>query len=58
VVKVALVARDSGKLAALCAETGAEAFACDATRADEVARLFEAVEKLVGGPVMGNQVAK
>jgi NAD(P)-dependent dehydrogenase (short-subunit alcohol dehydrogenase family) len=58
VVKVALAARDRGKLAALCAKTGAEAFACDATQADEVARLFEAVEKRVGGRVMGNQVAE
>ena len=39
---VALAARNTAKLAALCAETGAEAHACDATDAAAVAALFEA----------------
>src|SRR5437868_7306781 len=33
------------KLGALCAETGARAFACNAADADEVERLFGAVER-------------
>jgi NAD(P)-dependent dehydrogenase (short-subunit alcohol dehydrogenase family) len=37
---VALAARDVGKLAELAAETSAKAFACDATDAGQVARLF------------------
>src|ERR1700761_1817470 len=41
---VVLAARDTGKLTALTKETGATAIACDASRADEVARLFEAVD--------------
>ena len=49
-IEVALAARDTGKLAALCAETGARAYACDATKADEVARLFEAVDGALGAP--------
>jgi len=39
---VALAARNTGKLAALAAETGAATHACDAAEADQVARLFEA----------------
>jgi NAD(P)-dependent dehydrogenase (short-subunit alcohol dehydrogenase family) len=40
-MKVALAARDPGKLAALCSATGAVAFACDATQPDQVAKLFD-----------------
>src|SRR6516162_6863728 len=47
---VALAARDAEKLAPLCAETGAKAFACDAVRPDQVARLFTAVEGATGAP--------
>ena len=39
---VALAARDTAKLAALCAETGATAHACDAADAAQVAALFAA----------------
>src|SRR3954470_5379045 len=39
---IALAARDTGKLAALAAETGASTHACDAAEAAQVARLFEA----------------
>ena len=49
-VKVALAARTITKLDALCAETGAQAYACDATAADDVVRLFESVEQRTGGP--------
>ncbi len=38
---VALAARDTAKLAGLCAGTGAVAHACDATDAAQVAALFE-----------------
>jgi NAD(P)-dependent dehydrogenase (short-subunit alcohol dehydrogenase family) len=41
---VVLAARDTQKLAALARETGAAAIACDASRADEVERLFAAVD--------------
>jgi NAD(P)-dependent dehydrogenase (short-subunit alcohol dehydrogenase family) len=49
-LRVALAARDAEKLAPLCAETGAKAFACDAVEADQVARLFTAVEAATGTP--------
>jgi NAD(P)-dependent dehydrogenase (short-subunit alcohol dehydrogenase family) len=47
---VALAARNAGKLTDLTAETGATAFACDATKADEVAHLFETVAAQMGPP--------
>jgi NAD(P)-dependent dehydrogenase (short-subunit alcohol dehydrogenase family) len=37
---VALAARDPAKLSALAAETGAASFACDVSKADDVAHLF------------------
>ncbi len=49
-LRVALAARDAEKLAPLCAETGAKAFACDAVEPDQVARLFTAVEAATGAP--------
>jgi len=49
-LRVALAARDVEKLAPLCAETGAKAFACDAVEPDQVARLFTAVEAATGTP--------
>jgi NAD(P)-dependent dehydrogenase (short-subunit alcohol dehydrogenase family) len=49
-MKVALASRTPGKLAALCAETGARAFACDAVRQDQVRRLFSEVEGALGEP--------
>ena len=39
---IALAARNTAKLGALCAETKAEAFACDASDAAQVAALFDA----------------
>ena len=47
---VALAARDTAKLEKLCAETGAEAHACDATKGDDVARLFQALDGKGGAP--------
>src|SRR5215469_4481012 len=49
-LRVALAARDAEKLAPLCAETGAKAFACDAVEPDQVARVFTAVEAATGMP--------
>jgi NAD(P)-dependent dehydrogenase (short-subunit alcohol dehydrogenase family) len=49
-IKVALAARKTEKLGALCTETGARAFACDATNAEEVERLFGLVEREMGAP--------
>jgi NAD(P)-dependent dehydrogenase (short-subunit alcohol dehydrogenase family) len=49
-MKVALAARSVGKLAALTAETGARAFACDATREADVGKLFGEVEAAIGAP--------
>ena len=49
-LQVALAARNSEKLASLCAETGAKAFACDATDPEQVARMFAAVEAATGAP--------
>jgi NAD(P)-dependent dehydrogenase (short-subunit alcohol dehydrogenase family) len=49
-IRVALAARQIEKLGALCAETGARAFACNATEPDEVERLFGMVEREIGAP--------
>jgi NAD(P)-dependent dehydrogenase (short-subunit alcohol dehydrogenase family) len=49
-IRVALAARGIEKLGALCSETGARAFACDATDADDVERLFGMVEREIGVP--------
>ena len=49
-ISVALAARGSEKLGALCSETGAKAFACDATAPDDVERLFGLVEREIAAP--------
>ena len=49
-IRVALAARDIRKLDALRGEAGAEAFACDASDPDQVARLFDEVDRRVGAP--------
>ena len=49
-LRVALAARQTEKLGALCRESGAKAYACDATHPDEVARLFTDVERDIGAP--------
>ena len=48
--RVGLAARDAGKLKALSAEIGGETFACDASKTDEVARLFADVGAGLGTP--------
>ena len=47
---IALAARRAGDLAALAQETGGKAFACDATKEAEVAKLFTEVEAAFGVP--------
>ena len=49
-IAVALAARKIEKLGALCRQTGARAFACNATEADDVARLFGMVEREIATP--------
>jgi NAD(P)-dependent dehydrogenase (short-subunit alcohol dehydrogenase family) len=49
-LRVALAARAVEKLGALCAETKAQAYACNATEPDEVERLFGLVEREIGTP--------
>ena len=49
-MKVALAARNTDKLSGLAAETGAKVFACDATRGDEVEKLFTQIEANLGAP--------
>ena len=49
-IRIALAARGIEKLGALCAETGARAFTCDATDPEDVERLFGMVEREVGTP--------
>ena len=49
-VQVALAARQPDHLAALCAETGAASFACDAAEPEEAAGLFDAVVASLGEP--------
>jgi NAD(P)-dependent dehydrogenase (short-subunit alcohol dehydrogenase family) len=47
---VSLAARNVAKLATLCDETGASAFACDASERGQVVRLFEQVTAISGAP--------
>ena len=49
-LRVALAARSTEKLGALCSESGAHAYACNATDPDEVERLFGMVEREIGTP--------
>jgi NAD(P)-dependent dehydrogenase (short-subunit alcohol dehydrogenase family) len=49
-IRVALAARKIEKLGALCNETGARAYPCDATNPEEVERLFGIVEREIGTP--------
>ena len=46
--RIALAARDVGKLAALADETGAAVHACDAANAEDVDRLFAAIDGPLG----------
>jgi NAD(P)-dependent dehydrogenase (short-subunit alcohol dehydrogenase family) len=49
-LRVALAARKIEKLGALCGDTGARAFACDATEPEAVERLFGLVEREIATP--------
>jgi NAD(P)-dependent dehydrogenase (short-subunit alcohol dehydrogenase family) len=49
-MRIALAARDTAKLAPLCGETGARAFACDAVDPGQVAAMFGAVDAAIGAP--------
>lgn len=49
-MRVALAARRIGKLAALCAETGASAYPCDASQRSDVEALFAAVTRDIAAP--------
>ena len=49
-MKVAIAARNTAKLSALSAETGAEVHPCDAGDIDSVAALFAATDKTIGTP--------
>jgi NAD(P)-dependent dehydrogenase (short-subunit alcohol dehydrogenase family) len=49
-LKVALAARRANDLAALAKEIGGKAFACDATKRGDVAKLFADVEGAFGAP--------
>jgi NAD(P)-dependent dehydrogenase (short-subunit alcohol dehydrogenase family) len=51
-MRVALASRSIDDLGPVCAETGARAFACDATRPEDVAKLFRSVETDVGSPTV------
>jgi NAD(P)-dependent dehydrogenase (short-subunit alcohol dehydrogenase family) len=51
-MKVGLVARNTEKLAPLVAETGAKAYACDASQPMAVQALFRAVEADFGAPML------
>lgn len=49
-LKLALAARTPDDLAGLVADTGAKAFACDASKEEQVAKLFADVEAAIGAP--------
>jgi len=49
-IAVALAARSTDDLAALVAETGARAFACDASKRSDVERLFAELDASAGAP--------
>jgi NAD(P)-dependent dehydrogenase (short-subunit alcohol dehydrogenase family) len=49
-MRVALAARNVGKLSELCAATGAKAFTADSASLQDVARLFTEVEAALGAP--------
>jgi NAD(P)-dependent dehydrogenase (short-subunit alcohol dehydrogenase family) len=49
-LRVALAARDAGKLAALAQETGARSLACDAADRAQVEALFAALDEADGAP--------
>jgi NAD(P)-dependent dehydrogenase (short-subunit alcohol dehydrogenase family) len=48
-MRVGLAARNADKLARLSAEVGAVAFACDASKSDQVGALFDHMDRALGG---------
>ena len=49
-LRVAIAARNPEKLADLAGETGAKVFACDASKEDQMAKLFADVDAALGAP--------
>jgi NAD(P)-dependent dehydrogenase (short-subunit alcohol dehydrogenase family) len=49
-MKLALAARSTGDLSALSQETGAKTFACDASKREDVSKLFVEVDAALGPP--------
>jgi NAD(P)-dependent dehydrogenase (short-subunit alcohol dehydrogenase family) len=49
-IAVALAARTTGDLDSLVRETGARAFACDASRREDVDKLFAGLDAAIGAP--------
>jgi NAD(P)-dependent dehydrogenase (short-subunit alcohol dehydrogenase family) len=49
-IRVALAARETDKLGALCKQTGATAYSCDATDLSDLTKLFSDVERDCGAP--------
>src|SRR5580704_917006 len=49
-MKVAIAARRPDNLSSLAQETGAKVFACDASKRDQVVKLFADVEAAIGAP--------
>jgi NAD(P)-dependent dehydrogenase (short-subunit alcohol dehydrogenase family) len=49
-IQIGLAARDIRKLAALCDQTSAQAFSCDASDTSQVESLFDAMESRFGPP--------
>jgi NAD(P)-dependent dehydrogenase (short-subunit alcohol dehydrogenase family) len=49
-LRVALAARNPEKIADLAGETGAKVFACDASKEDQMAKLFADVDAVLGAP--------
>ena len=49
-LRLAIAARSPDKLASLCSETKARAFACDASDPAQVEKLFKDVETAIGAP--------
>jgi NAD(P)-dependent dehydrogenase (short-subunit alcohol dehydrogenase family) len=49
-MKLALAARTTGDLSALAQETGAKTFVCDASRREDVSKLFAEIDAALGAP--------
>lgn len=49
-MRLGLAARNTAKIEALARETGAKTYACDASKREDVARLFQATDRDLGQP--------